>query len=64
MKSHVCTPSPVQHLVKLFSDRCYEAVRANPSREIGDIYKQIRNEFTKGKIFLKDKSSGIEPLSP
>ena len=57
---HICAPSPVQHLVKLFSKRCYEAVAENPTREIGDIYNTIQTEMTNGMsdeekiIFLED----------
>ena len=57
---HICAPTPVQHLVKLFSEKCYEAVAENPNREIGDIYNSIRAEMTNGMsdeekiIFLED----------
>ena len=58
--NHICAPSPIQHLVKIFSERCYKAVAKNPTREIGNIYQNIRTEMTNGMsdddrlIFLED----------
>ena len=60
IREHICAPSPVQHLVKIFSERCYAAVEENPMREIGDIYKSIRLEMTANmtedemKLFFED----------
>ena len=56
----MCAPSPIQHLVKIFSERCYAAVKADPTKEIGKIYNNILTEMTSNMsdeeriIFLDD----------
>ena len=66
---HKCAPSPVQHLVREFSKRCYDEVAKNPTRAIGDIYKEIRCDMTsrmtsdEKKLFLEDISD-IQSIRP
>ena len=47
--------------VKIFSERCYDAVRADPTRPIGEIYKAIRNEMTKD-MSPEEKETFIEDI--
>ena len=53
----------------IFYFRCHAAVIENPSREIGEIYKEVRNKFTQNlnederRLFLEDISDK-ESLRP
>ena len=56
-------------MVREFSRRCYDAVSANPTREIGGIYKEIRTIMTASLtpdeiiLFLEDIPD-IESIRP
>ena len=52
-----------------FSRRCYDAVSANPTRAIGEIYKEIRTLMTANlnsdeKILFLEDIPDIESLRP
>ena len=40
--SHECMPSPIEHLIEMFSPLCFEEVSVNPTKPIGQIYKEVR----------------------
>ena len=44
---HACTPPSVQPLKKKFMSRLYEEVKRNPSKSIGRIYIEIRDDLSK-----------------
>ena len=44
---HECMPSATSHLARIFRDRCYSAVEADPIKSIFQIYKDIRTEMGK-----------------
>ena len=43
---HACTPPSVAPLKKKFMSKLYEEVKKNPSKAIGRIYSEIRDEFS------------------
>ena len=48
-RKHVCAPSPIQHLVKIFLEQCYAAVKADPTKEILSSLTQI--VYSKSVVF-------------
>ena len=42
---HDCAPSATSHLARIFTERCYSAVEADPTKSIFQIYKDIRAEM-------------------
>ena len=63
--SHDCMPDPTQYLIEIFSPMCYEEVAANPTKPIGQIYKDVRTKLA-AELDDDDKSmffSGISSLS-
>ena len=42
---HDCAPSATSHLARIFTERCYSAVEADPTKSIFQIYKDIRTEM-------------------
>ena len=44
--SHECMPSPLEHLIEMFSPLCYEEVSSNPTKPIGQIYKDVREKLS------------------
>ena len=46
-KDHACVPHSVQPLKKQFMSKMYSEVKNNPTRSIGEIYKEQRREIVK-----------------
>ena len=42
---HACNPGVTHHLVKVFRDKCYDAVAKDPTRPISHLYKDIREKM-------------------
>ena len=42
---HECAPSATSHLARIFTDRCYAAVAADPTKSVFQIWKDIRTDM-------------------
>ena len=42
---HECAPSATSHLARIFTDRCYAAVEADPTKSVFQIWKDVRTDM-------------------
>jgi hypothetical protein len=46
-KNHICSPSPVRHLIARFKRQLKDAIAKEPTKSINEIYSNLRDEFSR-----------------
>ena len=59
-RNHECAPSATSHLARIFRDRCYAAVAADPMKPIFQIYKDLRTDIGRELTDEERKSFNCE----
>ena len=57
---HECAPSATSHLARIFTDQCYAAVEADPTKSVFQIWKDVRTDIGQ-HLTSENRESCLEP---